>query len=63
RVRSEQDKTLIKDSMPDYEILGFLPEMDEIVQADRNGTRPFNDPRNIPEAVKTITEKLMTLEK
>ncbi|MCF8091141.1 MAG: AAA family ATPase [Desulfotignum sp.] len=63
RVRSEQDKALITDSMPDYEILGFLPEMDEIVQADRDGTRPFNDAKNIPEAVKTITGKLMALEK
>jgi len=63
RVRSEQDKILIKESMPEYEILGFLPEMEEIVQADRDGTRPFNDVQNIPEAVKTITGKLMALEK
>ncbi len=63
RVRSEQDKILIKESMPEYEILGFLPEMEEIVQADRDGTRPFNDVQHIPEAVKTITGKLMALEK
>ncbi|MCK5165083.1 MAG: AAA family ATPase, partial [Desulfobacula sp.] len=37
RVRNEEDKKLIQDSMPDYEILGFIPEMDEIADADRDG--------------------------
>jgi CO dehydrogenase maturation factor len=62
RIRSEEDKQLIKKSMPDYEILGFIPEMDEIVNSDRDGTRPFDDITQIPEALKEITKKLAKLD-
>ena len=61
RVRNEEDKKLIKDSMPDYEILGFIPEMDEIADADRDGTRPFDDITKIPEELKEVTKKLIKL--
>jgi CO dehydrogenase maturation factor len=63
RVKSEEDKELIRESMPDYEIIGFLPELDEIVQSDRNGNRPFDDISNIPEELKALTRKLMALDK
>jgi len=62
RVKSEADKDLIRASMPDYEIIGFLPELDEIVQSDRNGVRPFDDISNIPEELTAIAKKLMALE-
>ncbi|MBU2455477.1 MAG: AAA family ATPase [Proteobacteria bacterium] len=61
RIKSEADKQLIKDSMKDYTILGFMPEMDEIITADRNGKRPFDDITKIPEELKEITKKLMAL--
>lgn len=63
RVRSEQDKALIRDTMPDYDILGFLPELDEIVQCDRDGTRPFDDIQAIPAELREIAEKLIALDK
>ncbi len=62
RIRSEEDKQLIRESMPDYEILGFIPEMDEIVNSDRDGTRPFDDITQIPEELKEITKKLLKLD-
>ena len=62
RIRSEEDKQLIKESMPDYEILGFIPEMDEIVNSDRDGTRPFDDITQIPEELKEVTKKLFKLD-
>ncbi len=61
RIRSDADKQLIKDSMPDYEILGFIPEMEEIVNSDRSGKRPFDDITQIPEELKDVTRKLMAL--
>ncbi|MCK4768108.1 MAG: carbon monoxide dehydrogenase, partial [Desulfobacula sp.] len=61
RVRNEEDKKLIKDSMPDYEILGFIPEMDEIADADRDGTRPYDDITQIPEELIEVTKKLIKL--
>lgn len=63
RVRSEEDEALIRESMPDYEILGFLPELDEIVRSDRDGSRPFDDVGGIPGEVRVIAEKLMALDK
>ena len=44
-------------------ILGFLPELDEIVKSDRDGTRPFDDIANIPEELKQIAQKLLALKK
>ncbi len=63
RVTSEEDKILIQESMTDYEILGFLPELDEIVQSDRDGSRPFDDINTIPKELREIAEKLIALEK
>ena len=63
RVKSEEDKALIKEGMPDYDILGFLPELDEVVKSDRDGTRPFDDIANIPEELKQIAQKLLALKK
>jgi len=63
RVTGEQDIQLIKDSMPDYEILGFIPELDEVVSSDRTGKRPFDDISTIPEELKQVTQKLMDLSK
>ena len=62
RVRSEEDKQLIRENMSDYEILGFIPEMDEIMNSDRDGTRPFDDITQIPEELKEVTKKLFKLD-
>lgn len=62
RIRSEQDKQLIQESMEGFEILGFIPEMDEIVNSDRDGTRPFEDINTIPEELKQITKELIALD-
>ena len=63
RVKSEEDKALIRESMSEYEILGFLPELDEIVQSDRDGSRPFDDINTIPGELREIAEKLIALDK
>lgn len=63
RVKSEEDKQLIRESMTDYEILGFIPELDEIVASDRSGERPFDDITTIPVELQEITKKLIALEK
>ena len=61
RVKSKEDEQLIKDSMKDYEIIGFIPEHDEIVNSDRDGIRPFDDITTIPEELKEVTKKLIAL--
>ncbi len=61
RVRSREDEQLIKESMPDYKILGFIPEHDEIANSDRTGERPVDDITKIPEELKEVTKKLIAL--
>jgi len=58
RVKDAEDEKLIRDSLADFEILGFLPERDEIVSADRSGVRPFDTVDDIPTEVFQIVEKL-----
>lgn len=61
RVRTDEDRQLIEEHLSDYEILGFIPEEDEIVQSDRTGDRPFEDILTIPDELKEVTEKLIAL--
>ncbi len=63
RVRSEKDKDLIKESLPDFEILGFLPEIEEIFESDRRGVRPFDDITKIPAELRQLAEKIVALDK
>ncbi|MCG8639830.1 MAG: AAA family ATPase [Desulfobacterales bacterium] len=63
RIRSEADRQLIRENMPDYEILGYIPEVDEITASDRDGSRPFDDITAMPEELKQVTEKLLDLAK
>ena len=60
RVRNDQDKTLISEAFSDHTILGYLPEMDEVVQADREGRRPFENINDAPRVLFEIAEKLST---
>ena len=61
RVASAEDEALIRDSLSDYEIIGFLPEMEEISLADRRGVRPYEDISTAPEALMDIARKFMAL--
>ncbi len=61
RIKSEEDKTLIRDSLSDFEIIGFLPEMDEIANADRAGTRPFDNIKTIPDEVMALAKTCLGL--
>ncbi len=63
RVRSKEDKDLIEETMSDYEIIGFIPELDEVVASDRSGDRPFDDINTIPDELKQVTQKLIDLAK
>jgi len=58
RVKNEEDKNLIRESLSDFEILGFVPEHDEIVNADRAGSRPFDSVDDIPEELYAIATSL-----
>lgn len=61
RVRNEDDKKLIEETMTDYEVIGYIPELDEVVASDRSGDRPFDDINAIPNELKEVTQKLVRL--
>ncbi len=61
RVKNQADEDLIRESLSDFEIIGFLPEMEEIISSDRQGVRPFEDPTTIPEAFKSIARRFLDL--
>ncbi|MBW2683887.1 MAG: carbon monoxide dehydrogenase, partial [Deltaproteobacteria bacterium] len=63
RVKDAEDEKLIRDSLSDFEILGFLPEYDEVVSADREGVRPFETVNDIPAEVFKIVKKLENMKK
>ena len=60
RIKNDEDKELIKSTLADFEIIGFLPEHDEIIDADRYGKRPFDDINQAPQELSSITSRLMS---
>ena len=61
RVRNEDDEKLIREALADFEILGFVPEVDEIVAADRDGRRPFDNINMAPREIYEIIDKIIAL--
>lgn len=63
RVRGEEDKELIQSTLSDFEIIGYLPEDEEIITADRRGRRPFEDINQAPAELFAIASHLMSYRK
>ena len=63
RVTCPEDENLIRESLSDFEIIGVLPEMHEIAQADRKGVRPFEDITQVPPPLMGIAQKFMQMAK
>ena len=58
RVKDQQDEDLIRSSMDGFDIIGFIPEENEIVSADRLGIRPYEDISEAPEQLHHAAEEL-----
>ena len=63
RVRGPEDEQLIRQSLAGFDILGFLPEHEEIVAADRQGRRPFEKIADAPAELFALAEKLQSFSK
>lgn len=61
RVRGSEDETLLKESLSDFDFLGFVPETAEVIEADRKGVRPFENPDDIPDEIGTMVDELFKL--
>ena len=60
RVRDKEDEELIRSSLPGFEIVGFLPEYQEIIDADRYGRRPFETIEEAPPELFSIVSELQS---
>jgi CO dehydrogenase maturation factor len=63
RVRDEEDKALIQSTLSDFEIIGYLPEDEEIITADRGGRRPFEDISQAPAELFAVASHLLSYRK
>lgn len=61
RVNGPEDEEIIRQSLSDFEIIGFIPEQDEIVNADRAGRRAFDDISHAPKELSAVVEKLLAM--
>lgn len=61
RVRDDEDERLIRSALPDFEVIGFVPEDDEVVQADRQGRRPYERIAEAPAELHQTAARLLAL--
>ena len=61
RVRNKEDEALIQDDLKDFEIMGFIPELTEVADADREGVRPFENIEDAPDALNQLADRLIAL--
>jgi CO dehydrogenase maturation factor len=58
KVRGARDEEFLKTHLADFEILGFLPYDEELIEADLNGTSPFDVDSPSKAQVKAMISKL-----
>jgi CO dehydrogenase maturation factor len=58
KVRGETDRAFLSKHLSDFELLGFLPYDDRLIEADLNGLSPFDTPSPAVDEVKAIIERL-----
>jgi CO dehydrogenase maturation factor len=58
KIRNERDEVFLRENMPDFEFLGFLPYEDALIEADLGGKSPFDVDSGARETVKEIIGRL-----
>ncbi len=58
KTRTDKDIAFLKEQMPDFPFLGFLPYTTDIIEADREGLPPFDKDTETLEVVKGMLNKL-----
>ena len=54
KVRGEKDETYLRQHLADFDILGFLPYADGLIEADLNGESPYDVDSTAKERVKVM---------
>lgn len=58
KITTEEDRKIIEQHLPDFEILGHLSFNPKILQADRDGVSPYDIDDRVKEEVSKIIERL-----
>ncbi len=58
KVRSEKDEAYLKQHLTDFDILGFLPYADDLIEADLNGESPYDVESEAKNRVKEMVNNL-----
>ncbi len=58
KVRSPKDEAFLKKHLADFDILGFLPYADDLIEADLNGESPYDVSSPAKERVKEMVAQL-----
>ena len=55
KIRSKKDEDFLKEHLPGFSFLGFLPYDDALIEADLNGVSPYD----VPSTVKTLIQEMI----
>ena len=58
KIRKDQDRKFLKQHLPDFEFLGFLPYDDALIEADLNGISPYDVHSSAKAEVENMINKL-----
>ena len=58
KIRNDRDRDFIRQGLPDFDILGFIPYSDEVVEADLQGKAVYDISPIAREAVREIHGRL-----
>ena len=58
KIRGEKDEQFLKNNLPDFEFLGFLPYDDALVEADVKGISPYDVDSPAKNIIKDMIQKL-----
>jgi CO dehydrogenase maturation factor len=58
KITTEEDRKIIEEHLPDFEILGHLSFNPKILQADRDGVSPYDIDDRVKEEVSKIIERM-----
>jgi len=55
KIRGPKDEAFLKEQLPDFSFLGFLPYDDALIEADLNGVSPYD----VPSTAKTLIKEMI----
>jgi len=58
KIRNPADEAFLREHLPDFEFIGFLPYDEALIEADINGISPYNTRSAAVDVVRDIAQRL-----